>query len=862
MSNAQKFVTSFMTKLAGEATLTPLKDVFAKILAKQVVVAADGTVSFKASFANLSEIFTFIATPAADRPTTPLAYTDADVDAAKTAAATENDLKLGGDAPVDPELPTDEPTEEPTDGPTDEPTEEPGVEGETFTLTAGTDNFTLTDANDTVTGSVGTLNAADTIIDESTTDSDVLNVDLNAAGVAATIKNIEAVNVNWTSNAALNMTATNMTGNTFNMTADGLAFAGASIITDAGSNNFNYGDTLTGTLTLTDVVKSNIDAGQAGTVVVDGGTVTTVGQKTTATITTNKSTVTVTNTNTDEIQELTLASSVNATITLNSGAAASGIDEKLTVIGANDVVVTGLVTGEKIFNEKSSGSLVVKSTDTGAIDLSSIQADKIQISAAGTAVTAADGQKLEVTADATAGLTSLVAKTGVVNGTINLATNQTIAALDMATVGANHFTTLNLEVLKDATVALTTDAMQTTNVSGSGKLTLNATGVSAVDASAATGDFTYTQLGDAVTGVIGSATAKNTISFANNSSANATFIGGAAVDTVTLAAASGTVKVTTAAGDDKVIVNGALTGTTTIDMGAGTGDLLDITNVNGLATAAGVSKVTLSGVEEIKAVTGTVFNNDLLSGQTYKMTGGTAGNDNLVVFAYDKTGVATTATTDLSSLVFNDTVGSNFSTVTITGLDGVADTIKGTKLNDTIDGGTGKDTINISQGGVDTILIDDTSGDSTWSADSDKMTSITGFKAAANTADDGGDLITFTTAAVNFTDVTDLDVKGAVKSGTGSESVLATTTNGVITLSGTNANLIDTLEEWQDVAELVLAGAVVAGEVVGFGFGGNFYVVSEGAVGGAADDAIVELVGLTGVTSVNTTDGANVVHIA
>jgi hypothetical protein len=63
--------------------------------------------------------------------------------------------------------------------------------------------------NATVTNS---LSATDKIIDASTTDKDVLTAKMNAAA-AATIVNVETVNIDWTSNADLAVTATNMTNN-------------------------------------------------------------------------------------------------------------------------------------------------------------------------------------------------------------------------------------------------------------------------------------------------------------------------------------------------------------------------------------------------------------------------------------------------------------------------------------------------------------------------------------------------------------------------------------------------------------------------------------------------------------------------
>jgi type I restriction enzyme S subunit len=70
------------------------------------------------------------------------------------------------------------------------------VAGQTFTLTTGADSFALTNGDDTVNGTFSTLIVNDRIIDNITTDKDVLNVDLLGGTVPPTveIKNVETLN--------------------------------------------------------------------------------------------------------------------------------------------------------------------------------------------------------------------------------------------------------------------------------------------------------------------------------------------------------------------------------------------------------------------------------------------------------------------------------------------------------------------------------------------------------------------------------------------------------------------------------------------------------------------------------------------
>ena len=86
--------------------------------------------------------------------------------------------------------------------------------GQSFSLTTGTDAFIGTAGNDTVTGTSATLQAADTILDQTTTDNDVLNLTLTAQNNQARISGIENINVNWDAFGDAGFDATNVTGAT------------------------------------------------------------------------------------------------------------------------------------------------------------------------------------------------------------------------------------------------------------------------------------------------------------------------------------------------------------------------------------------------------------------------------------------------------------------------------------------------------------------------------------------------------------------------------------------------------------------------------------------------------------------------
>lgn len=94
---SQEFVSAFMANLAGSGvTLNPtLQSVFASILANQITTNDDGELVFGSSFDTLAQIFTYVATPAGDRPESGiLGYGEETLEQAKTDTATEQGVEL------------------------------------------------------------------------------------------------------------------------------------------------------------------------------------------------------------------------------------------------------------------------------------------------------------------------------------------------------------------------------------------------------------------------------------------------------------------------------------------------------------------------------------------------------------------------------------------------------------------------------------------------------------------------------------------------------------------------------------------------------------------------------------------------
>lgn len=243
----------------------------------------------------------------------------------------------------------------------------------TFALTAATDTVIGSAHNDIITGTSATIQAGDTIIDQSTTDSDTLNVTLTANNAAFRVAGIEAINVNWDSIANAAFTATSVTGATITVGSERFGFTGNATITDAGANTIVAGTGLTGTLTVNGITTGNIDAGSAVAVSVAGAG--TVGAVDKTTVTANAATFGVTNA--ASVDELTLQSTVASTITLDA------ISDKVTIAGDKSIVLkSGALTTEKVYNTLTDGAtLTVQDTNAGATDMTNVQADTIKITA-------------------------------------------------------------------------------------------------------------------------------------------------------------------------------------------------------------------------------------------------------------------------------------------------------------------------------------------------------------------------------------------------------------------------------------------------------------------------------------------------
>jgi S-layer protein len=345
---------------------------------------------------------------------------------------------------------------------------------------------------------------------------------------------------------------------------------------------------------------------------------------------------------------------------------------------------------------------------------------------------------------------------------------------------------------------------------------------------------------------------------------------GAAVQTINNVANAGTVEI---AGDNTA--TGITIGVK--DASYGTADSLTLALT---ATASGVragGAVTVAGVETINittSMTATTYanNTDTLSltaaaaktivvsgNQGLNLTGATIGTAITSVDASGLTGTSNVFSFTTGALVAATTAAPSATiTGTSTGVNtivataslkpviisvgGTANTasnsLTGSALADTISGGAGDDTITsgggldtlTGNGGKDTFVIADGSGTAT------NRVVITDYVRTASSG--SSDLLDFTGTAV---------VSAITATGW-------TVTNGVYTKAG--ASVADFY------TALSVAGSTAL-SVAAFANGGNTYVLYTGAGTTVADDVFVELIGVTGLTSVSsTTAGANALFIA
>jgi hypothetical protein len=353
---------------------------------------------------------------------------------------------------------------------------------------------------------------------------------------------------------------------------------------------------------------------------------------------------------------------------------------------------------------------------------------------------------------------------------------------------------------------------------GSGTATVNAAG----------------NTGNIAVGTIGAATQHKTVS-------------------VDVSGALGTVALGAITSDGSVTVD-ATDSLKAVTLNDGANGTADISAVTGINVNAGLTALDFDGAilnAATKAFTGEI--NGSIEADTYDfavanvakadvtLTGDMGlGNDAISVDASAVTSgtAADTVKIDISGLT-------NYDAATLTGGD-YADTITGGADADTIDGGTGDDTIT---GGADVDTI-------TGGTGADSLTGGAGADIFVFSTDGSvaGTALDKITDFAKDSDVIDFGANAvllaAESNGTTATTDVDTTAGGKVTFATADDTYAEKVTAIQADSELDAINSVAF-----FEDSGNTYVYYAGAATGDVDDQIVELTGVTGLSTITVTGG-------
>jgi len=259
-----------------------------------------------------------------------------------------------------------------------------------------------------------------------------------------------------------------------------------------------------------------------------------------------------------------------------------------------------------------------------------------------------------------------------------------------------------------------------------------------------------------------------------------------------------------AGGIEAVSIN-AVSGsaTATIDADANTLDTITVTGAGRVTVVS--TEATITTVDASGNTGGVTYVSGILADDDVTVTGG-SGND---TFNF----AAATADVTINSGAGNDI---------ITGGAG-DDTLNGGAGNDIITGGAGGDTL--TGGAGDDVFV--------YTAFGDSVISSTGTNSTVDVITD------FNTG----NDTIDLSALGGLVQTSAANQIAV---GNAVTAAGASADLADVVD--------AVAAVTNDGEMTWFNFGGNTYVVAEGAAGGAGAAGAVMVIELTGVVALTSAD--------
>ena len=489
--------------------------------------------------------------------------------------------------------------------------------GSKFVLKPSVDTLILTDANDTITGESSTIGADDTIIDTSIKDNDVMNIALTGDMTAATITNVENINVTLNTLGGTKVDASNISGANITVGSTQFGFSGQAEIDNLGKNDATAGENIS-ELTVTGITKGTIDTGSATTI---NATVKEATDSIALKVHGDVALKATTN-----YKNLSIDADKDAVV--NIAADAGDItDGKGDITGEGNVTLktdVASITGEEITNS-GTGELTVELTDSADVDLKKVATDKVitddtfanKITYGNgaldiTAKKASNDMKVEATAQDTSG--------GSIPNSVTIHLEaKAVAAADK--YNTTNVTDLTIDAQKGGTIDKINDTNKDANVTliagddltvtdldaqdhaviidaaSKGDIELTAVQASIINATLFTQDLKVTQSDDENIAVVG-AKGKNTIeTIATDKTVS--IVTQDADDIVTIANTTGQATVKVAGGKDTVNAL-ALEGKATIELGEGDNTL----NIKGGADTADATVTAGAGVDTMTVSAG------------------------------------------------------------------------------------------------------------------------------------------------------------------------------------------------------------------------------------------------------------------
>ena len=748
-----------------------------------------------------------------------------------------------------------------------------GSGNDTFTAVNSATSTTLTDL-DTITGGAGTdtLSIADTAngvftLPTSMTMTGVENITVShLSDAAADIITVDTTNYSDVDsvtvvNAGVNITSATVNGSANLQTVTISGGAGqdiiAVVVADAGTAG-------SATAATTDAITSVSLTGVTGTGTLTSDALTSLTVKNVGGVVTNTDGYVAAT----DLRELTVSH--------NGGTNGGVTDAGATTVNVNiDAATTA--AGTNTFAAATTLNVDVNAALTAGTIVAAAATDvNVNLDAAVTAstLTTAAATTMDFTGTANAVVTQTAAAAAVItnSGTGNLTLNTAIAAGQTYTGGAGVDTvTFAASGTKASTLGAGNDVATFSAVAGTGGSvdagagddTISVTHANALvlDNSTAfnadVANFEVLSLG-AIAASTGAANADDTsLNMTNIDGINSVKLAGSAaatnaqVNTIANLASGATFEQTALLGANASV---ALTGAFT-----GSSDVANIkaTATNGFANAGALTvasvetiNITLDDSDTTAATTMFDLNMDAANATSFVVTG-----DAGITFANGTQAALTSM--DASGVTATGAAG----VVTFTANAAMNTTIKGGAGNDVLTGNTGNDTIT-GNAGTDTLVGGAGTDTIDGGAGVDTITGGTGVDTMTGGA--AADIFIFGTADTGFTtttldSITDFNTGGAdvIRVAAGNNvagASAAGTTNATTDVAVAVGGKVTFAAADDTLAEMIVALSaddtdVNINEMVFFEVGGNTYIFSEGATTADSDDQVIELTGLTGMTT-------------